>query len=64
MNHKWSDPTRPSRHLSERVCIRCGLKKITHHEDRWHWAEYRAADGSVVEAQDSRRAPGCAGEGA
>lgn len=63
MNHKWSDPTRPSRHLSERVCIRCGIKKLTHHEDREHWAEFRGTDGQKIEATDGRT-PGCAGEGA
>lgn len=42
MRHTWSEPSRPTERKTERECTRCGLIKVTRHEQ-----ERRSAGGAT-----------------
>lgn len=37
--HSWGEPIR-FEHKSERVCVHCGLIKVSHHEGDSHWIDF------------------------
>jgi hypothetical protein len=58
--HSWSGPSRPSELRTERVCVRCGLLKVTRHDggtSALPWVEfYEAISGLLIETE---RTPRC-----
>jgi len=48
--HRWMPPTRPSRHLTIRLCATCGVAKHSHHETEGgrevHWVTFHFLDGT------------------
>jgi hypothetical protein len=61
--HSWSQPTRTSELRTVRVCRRCGLIRVTHHDGGpgvIPWVEFEADSGMRVEAAGgSGRTPAC-----
>lgn len=56
--HSWGEPVRPDHHNTLRTCKKCGLIKITRHEDDnnpRHWIEFER-EGRLITA---RPAPKC-----
>lgn len=48
MRHRWSVPDRPSELRTERVCARCGMRKITRHDGgpaAIPWTEFYRMEG-------------------
>jgi hypothetical protein len=48
--HRWGPANRPSRFKTERQCERCGVVKVTRHENvgvggESHWTEWWEPDG-------------------
>ena len=57
--HSWSEPVR-FEHKSERVCARCGLIKVSHHEGNEHWIDFwRPAGEGPPQLIASDRTPAC-----
>lgn len=48
--HRWGDPDRRE-HETVRVCVKCGIAKVTHHEFDGpmpiHWSDYFDADRPI-----------------
>ncbi|MCB1499734.1 MAG: hypothetical protein KDK07_08065 [Bauldia sp.] len=43
--HRWGEAERPTRFKTERQCVKCGLVKVTRHENtggpgETHWTEF------------------------
>lgn len=57
MKHRWSDPSRTSEFWTERVCIRCSLRKVTRHDAgpcAIPWTEFYEPSGLLVEVTGGR----------
>lgn len=60
--HKWGGPNR-TEHKSERVCIICGLIKVSHHQGDSHWIDFwRSGLIGPPDLISSDRTPPCSGE--
>lgn len=47
--HTWGAPMRND-YRTERTCLACGLVKITRHEGRLPWTEYRSEERGTFRA--------------
>jgi hypothetical protein len=48
LTHRWGDPVRPDPHTTLRGCTRCGLCRVSRHENAEYWVEYERPDGVRV----------------
>lgn len=49
--HRWGDPVRPDLNNTHRTCSKCGLLRITRHEDDntpRHWIEFEMEGRKVA----------------
>lgn len=46
--HRWSQPIR-TEHRSVRTCVKCQMRKISHHQGDEHWVEFVGTDGRIIE---------------
>jgi hypothetical protein len=54
MKHRWDKPIRPDLNHTFRTCGKCGIVRITRHEDEHkprHWTEFERDDGSKLPAK-------------
>lgn len=50
--HRWGNPpNRPTIYLTIRTCIKCGMKKQTHHQGNEHWTTFEKADGTKLKSE-------------
>jgi hypothetical protein len=64
MRHGWAAPVRPSADTTFRGCMRCGMCRVSRHEDRTDWIEfYEMPSETRVDALDptSNAVPPCPG---
>lgn len=57
MNHRWSEPSRPSHLRTEYVCRRCGIVCVTRHDGGVGvipWVEFYEPGGLLVEIAGGR----------
>jgi hypothetical protein len=62
--HQWGSPNRPSKKLTIRICQKCQMRKLSHHDidehgKEYHWTEFTTADGRQI-ANDGH-VPPCPG---
>jgi hypothetical protein len=60
-NHRWGDRKPQSPYLTLRVCVKCGIQKESHHQDREHWETFRGQDGRLIETVGGGTPPCFAG---
>lgn len=49
--HRWGDPDRPSFYLTIRICSKCQMRKLTHHQGTEHWVTFELADGTKLASE-------------
>lgn len=47
MKHKWDPNPARTQFLTTRVCTKCGLQKITHHEGPQTWIEWKRDEATI-----------------
>lgn len=58
MKHRWGEPQRKDCHTTRRVCVACGLVKVSRHEPEnnpQHWTEWERAGARF----NSDKTPAC-----
>lgn len=61
--HSWGEPVRPDLNNTLRTCRKCGLVKISRHEDDnnpRHWVEFRSGETRVEMRNEPNKTPPCA----
>lgn len=60
--HKWSEPSRPSALRTERICLRCGMIRVTRHDggaQSLPWTEYYDGDERLDAGPGGKATPPC-----
>lgn len=56
--HRWSPHAyRPDEHHTIRLCLNCGLKRVTRHEGDRHWLEFYDTEGMRIRIEGDRTPP-------
>lgn len=60
--HSWSAPVRPDLNNTLRTCKRCGLVRVTRHEEEntpRHWTEFHYGEKRVEMRNQPSKTPPC-----